>query len=52
MMADSTKETQQERLVRAFGSNLKQLRVFKRRYDPKNFLQHNVNILPAESEES
>jgi hypothetical protein len=52
MMADSTKETQQERLVNAFGSNLKQLRIFKRRYDPKNFFRHNVNILPAENEES
>lgn len=52
MMADSTKETQSERLTRAFGSNLKRLRAIKKRYDPQNFFCHNVNILPAVDEES
>lgn len=50
MMADTTKETQEKRLASAFGSNLKQLQIFKRRYDPENFFRHNVNILPADDE--
>ena len=50
MMADTTKETQEKRLLSAFGSNLKQLQIFKRRYDPGNFFRHNVNILPADDE--
>jgi hypothetical protein len=52
MMADTTKEIQQERLARSFGSNLKRLQILKRRYDAKNFFRHNVNILPAENKES
>ena len=47
MMADSTEETKQERLMRAFGTNIKQLRIVRGRYDPKNFFRHNVNIFPA-----
>jgi hypothetical protein len=51
MMADSTNETQSERLARSFGPNLRQLRVLKKRYDPQNFFWHNVNILPAATDE-
>ncbi|PRP84564.1 FAD/FMN-containing dehydrogenase [Planoprotostelium fungivorum] len=51
MFADACRDTMQERLSRAFGNNLNQLRLVKRRYDPYNFFRHNVNVLPATDED-
>ncbi|PRP72759.1 hypothetical protein PROFUN_17134, partial [Planoprotostelium fungivorum] len=49
-ICEPCRDTMQERLSRAFGNNLNQLRLVKRRYDPYNFFRHNVNVLPATDE--